>query len=302
LISGDINRQAPQRPRVASGPVWDGPVSGDSTPRETQEQAGNACGDDVGPYALVIEDLVKDYGKKRVVDHVSLCIPRGEFFGFIGPNGAGKTTTIKMIAGLLKPTSGRIIVAGHPVDRDPLAAKAVIGLLPEEPNLYERLKGREFLEFAGGMYGIEPEEVARRSVELLHLMELTDDAETLIVDYSSGMRKKLSLAAALIHNPDVLVLDEPFTGIDPVSSRAIRNVLGRLRERGATIFFSSHVLEVVQRLCTRLAILHQGRVVAQGSVADIIAAAHAGGDAALEDAFIKLVGASDEESELSWIS
>lgn len=298
----NINRQGAQPPGDTTEPVPGDSVSHTRPAQETQAKGQRVCDGSMEAYAIVIEDLVKDYGKKRVVDHVSLCIPRGEFFGFIGPNGAGKTTTIKMIAGLLRPTSGRIIVSGHPVDRDPLAAKAVIGLLPEEPNLYERLKGREFLEFAGGMYGIEPEEAACRSDELLRLMELTDDAETLIVDYSSGMRKKLSLAAALIHNPDVLVLDEPFTGIDPISSRAIRNVLGRLRERGATIFFSSHVLEVVQRLCTRLAILHQGRVVAEGSVAEIVAAAHAGGDAALEEAFIKLVGVSDEGSELSWIS
>jgi len=251
--------------------------------------------------AIIIEDLVKDYGEKRVVDHVNLHIRRGEFFGFVGPNGAGKTTTIRMIAGLLKPTAGRIVVAGHPVDTEPLAAKAAIGLLPEEPNLYERLKGREFLEFAGGMYGIAAEEVALRSAELLRLMELADDAETLIVDYSLGMRKKVALAAALIHNPDVLVLDEPFTGIDPISSRAVRNVLGRLRERGTTIFFSSHVLELVQRLCTSVAIIHEGRIVGQGSVAEIVAAAEAGDDAVLEDAFLKLVGASDEEGELSWI-
>jgi ABC-2 type transport system ATP-binding protein len=251
--------------------------------------------------AIVIEDLVKDYGDKRVVDHVSLRIGRGEFFGFVGPNGAGKTTTIKMIAGLLKPTAGRIVVAGHPVAEEPLAAKAALGLLSEEPNLYERLKGREFLEFAGGMYGLPAEEVSRRSGELLRLMELGDEAEALIADYSQGMRKKVALAAALIHNPQVLLLDEAFTGIDPISTRAIQRVLTRLQERGTTIFFSSHVLDVVERLCTRLAILHHGRIVAEGTVPEVVAAAQAGEDAALEDAFLRLVGAPEQESDLSWI-
>jgi len=253
-------------------------------------------------WSVVLNHLTKDFGSFRAVNDVNLSVPEGEFFGFLGPNGAGKTTTIKMTVGLLKPTYGTAIIAGHDVRTEPLAVKASVGLLPETLNLYERLSAREFIEFAGVMYGLQRDESRRRTEELLELMELTDDADKMIVDYSMGMKKKTALAAALIHDPRVLFLDEPFMGIDAISSRAIRQVLLRLKDRGTTIFFSSHVLEVVERLCTRAAIIQRGVIVAHGTIPELAALAGLPGDSPLEDIFLRLVGADTHEEGLSWIS
>ena len=253
-------------------------------------------------WSVILEHLTKEFGGFRAVNDISLYVPEGELFGFLGPNGAGKTTTIKMIVGLLKPTYGRITVAGYDVTQDPLSVKARVGLLPEQLNLYERLTAPEFIEFAGIMYGLGREESWRRTEELLALMELEEAGGKMIVDYSEGMKKKTALAAALIHDPKVLFLDEPFTGIDAVSSRAIRNVLFRLRERGTTIFFSSHVLEVVERLTTRAAIINRGSIVAEGTLPELAAAAGLEAEAGLEDVFLRLVGAEAPQEELSWIS
>ncbi len=252
-------------------------------------------------WSVILEHLTKDFSGLRAVNDVTLYVPEGELFGFLGPNGAGKTTTISMTVGLLKPTAGRAVVAGYDVATHPLEVKARVGLLPEQPNLYERLSGQEFIEFAGVMYGLTKDEAQRRTAELLDLMELGDDRDKLIVDYSAGMKKKTALAAALIHDPRVLFLDEPFTGIDVISSRAIRNVLFRLRERGVTVFFSSHVLEVVERLCTRAAIINHGSIVGQGTVPELASQASLPGEASLEDVFLALVGAPAREEELSWI-
>ncbi|MFQ6132222.1 MAG: ABC transporter ATP-binding protein [Armatimonadota bacterium] len=253
-------------------------------------------------WSVVLEHLTKDFDSFRAVNDVSLQVPEGEMFGFLGPNGAGKTTTIKMMVGLLRPSYGRAVVAGYDVTQDPLSVKARVGLLPEQLNLYERLTGPEYVEFAGVMYGLSREESRRRTEELLGLMELDEEPDKMIVDYSMGMKKKTALAAALIHDPKVLFLDEPFTGIDAVSSRAIRNVLFRLRERGTTIFFSSHVLEVVERLTTRAAIINRGSVVAQGTLPELAAAAGLEAGASLEEVFLRLVGAEVHQEELSWIS
>jgi len=255
-----------------------------------------------GNWSVILNRLTKDFDSFRAVNDVNLWVAEGEFFGFLGPNGAGKTTTINMSVGLLKPTYGTAIVAGHDVLTDPLAVKASVGLLPETLNLYERLSAREFIEFAGVMYGLSRSESGGRTEELLELMELTDEADKMIVDYSMGMKKKTALAAALIHDPRVLFLDEPFMGIDAISSRAIRQVLLQLKDRGTTIFFSSHVLEVVERLCTRAAIIQKGIIVAQGTLPELAAAAGLPGDSALEDIFLRLVGADMHEESLSWIS
>ncbi len=255
-----------------------------------------------GNWSVILNRLTKDFDSFRAVNDVNLWVPEGEFFGFLGPNGAGKTTTINMTVGLLKPTYGTAIVAGHDVLTDPLAVKASVGLLPETLNLYERLSAREFIEFAGVMYGLSRSESGGRTEELLELMELTDEADKMIVDYSMGMKKKTALAAALIHDPRVLFLDEPFMGIDAISSRAIRQVLLQLKDRGTTIFFSSHVLEVVERLCTRAAIIQKGIIVAQGTLPELAAAAGLPGDSPLEDIFLRLVGADMHEEGLSWIS
>ncbi len=257
--------------------------------------------------AVATHDLTRVFGQKVAVDHLNLTVRRGEFFGFLGPNGAGKSTSIKMMVGLLRPTSGSVWVGGVDVWKEPLRARSLIGVLPEYLNLYERLTGREFITFAGHMYGLAGIDIRRRSEELLHVLTLADDADKLVVDYSMGMRKKIALAAAMIHRPEVLFLDEPFEGIDPVSSRAIRDILHELTRHGTTIFFSSHIMEVVERLCTRVGIINQGVLVAEGTLQELRERARGGAaegsqkDATLEDIFLNVVGASNESHNLSWL-
>jgi ABC-2 type transport system ATP-binding protein len=251
-------------------------------------------------YSIWARGLTKTYkGDKKTgdiaaVDHIDLQVSPGEFYGFLGPNGAGKSTTIKMLTGLLRATSGQIVIAGYDMVADPLSAKRVIGALPEDLNLYERLTASEFLVFAAQMYGL-PLKVAReRTEELLAMMELTDAGDKMIVDFSMGMKKKVALAGAMIHNPRVLFLDEPFNGIDTLSSRNIRDVLKQRTETGTTIFFSSHVLEVVEKLCTRVAIIAKGHLVGEGTLEELRGQTN---DHSLEDIFIHLVsGKSPEEN------
>lgn len=255
--------------------------------------------------AVVAYDLTRTFGEKAAVDHLNLTVQPGEFFGFLGPNGAGKSTTIKMMVGLLRPTSGTVWVSGVDVWRDPLRARALMGVLPEYLNLYERLSGREFITFAGHMYGVPDADVRRRTEELLHVLDLEADGDKLIVDYSVGMRKKVALAAAILHRPQVLFLDEPFEGIDPVSSRVIRDILHDLTRRGTTIFFSSHIMELVERLCTRVGIINQGVLVAEGTLQQLRERASGmgavGKDATLEDIFLNVIGVRNEAHNLSWL-
>jgi ABC-2 type transport system ATP-binding protein len=254
------------------------------------------------PAAIVTRDLVRVFGQKKAVDNLNLTVRRGEFFGFLGPNGAGKSTTIKMMVGLLRPTSGSVWVGGVDVWKEPLQARSLMGVLPEYLNIYERLSGREFLVFAAHMYGVPNADIQRRAEELLQVLTLADDADKLIVDYSVGMRKKTALAAALIHRPQVLFLDEPFEGIDPVSSRVIRDILHDLTQRGTTIFFSSHIMEVVERLCTRVGIINQGILVAEGTLQELRERASGEDkDATLEDIFLNVIGARNEVHNLSWL-
>jgi ABC-2 type transport system ATP-binding protein len=254
------------------------------------------------PYAVVAHDLVRTFGQKVAVNHLNLAVRQGEFFGFLGPNGAGKSTTIKMLVGLLRPTAGSALVAGVDVWREPLRARALMGVLPEYLNLYERLSGREFITFAGHMYGVPDADVRRRTEELLQVLDLANDADKLIVDYSVGMRKKVALAAAILHRPQVLFLDEPFEGIDPVSSRVIRDILRELTQRGTTIFFSSHIMEVVERLCTRVGIINQGVLVAEGTLQELRERASGDDkDATLEDIFLNVVGVQNGSHNLSWL-
>ncbi|MGH2515263.1 MAG: ABC transporter ATP-binding protein, partial [Ktedonobacterales bacterium] len=204
--------------------------------------------------------------------------------------------------GLLRPSFGTVFIDGVDVWRDPLAAKSLIGILPEQLNLYERLTGREIIEFAGRLYDLPKDEVRRRTESLLNVLMLTGDADKLVVDYSVGMRKKAALAAALIHRPRVLFLDEPFEGIDPVSSRVIRDILRDLTASGTTIFFSSHIMEVVERLCTRVGIINAGQLVAEGTLADLRQRAGSGTEnSSLEDIFLQLVGADTREGGLEWL-
>ncbi len=257
---------------------------------------------DTRAYAVVAHDLTQNFGQKVAVNHLNLAVRAGEFFGFLGPNGAGKSTTIKMMVGLLRPTSGTVHIGGVDVWRDSLRARTLMGVLPEYLNLYERLSGREYITFAGHMYGVPEREVRSRTEELLNVLGLVNDADKLVVDYSVGMRKKTALAAAIIHRPQVLFLDEPFEGVDPVSSRVVRDILRDLTQHGTTIFFSSHIMEVVERLSTRVGIINQGTLVAEGTLQELRERASGNNkDATLEDIFLNVIGVQNEGHNLSWL-
>lgn len=238
-------------------------------------------------------NLLKRYGDKVAVNDVSFDVHGGEIFGFLGPNGAGKTTTIKMIVGLLQPTSGSVKVAGFDVQTQSIQAKAASGYVPDTPNLYAKLSGRELLRFVGDLYSLERGQVARRIDELLKTFELTAAADDTIDSYSHGMQQKASLAAALVHDPRVLVLDEPTVGLDPKSARLIKDILRQLAERGAAVMLSTHILEIAERMCDRIGIINKGQLVAIGTMDEL---RHLGqsGETSLEDIFLGLTGGADE--------
>jgi ABC-2 type transport system ATP-binding protein len=251
--------------------------------------------------------LRRTFGEVVAVDGLDLRVDVGTFFGFLGPNGAGKSTTIKMLTGLLGPSAGSARVLGHDVMIEPVKAKRLIGVVPEESALFERLTGPEYLRFVGRMYGMPRAVIEDRTDELLGLMGLSDDTRKLIIDYSHGMRKKLSICAAVIHEPKVLFLDEPFEGIDAISSRLVRSVLNQLVATGVTIFLTSHILEIVEKLCTHVAIIYEGRLVADGPLDNLregVATADGEpGRQSLEDIFLSLVGGDRlEEGRLSWLA
>jgi len=252
--------------------------------------------------------LAKYFGTFVAVDYIDLVVNRGSFFGFLGPNGAGKSTTIKMLTGLLAPTSGRLRVLGFDISEQPMEVKRRIGVVPEDLNLFERLTGAEMLAFTGRMYGLRRDEIAHRAKELLDLMELQDEPKRLIVEYSHGMKKKLSLACALIHRPEILFLDEPFEGVDAIASRTLKDLLMRLTARGLTVFLTSHVLEIVERLCSDIAIIAQGKLLASGSLDELRQGIRMEGDGkgpvSLEEYFIRVVGgdrASAKDEMLAWL-
>ena len=246
--------------------------------------------------ALDIFGLTKRFGQKTAVDNLSLAIPRGRFFGLVGPNGAGKTTTLRMATGLLRPDAGQVRIDGVDVWPNPANVKARLGLVPDGLLLFERLSANEMLLYAGLLRGMPEDQVLARSRELLDVLGLKDDADKLIVDYSHGMRKKTALACALLHRPPVLVLDEPFEGIDPVSAVNMRTVLERYTASGGTVIMSSHVMDLVERMCDQVAVIAGGRIVANGP----IDALRNGGR--LEDAFIHLVGGSTvDRDSLGWL-
>jgi ABC-2 type transport system ATP-binding protein len=251
--------------------------------------------------AIDVRELTKVFRGQAAVDRLTLKVARGRFFGFLGPNGAGKSTTIKMLTGVLRPTAGQASIEGLSLERDLLRIKGIIGVLPEELPLYERLTGEEYLHFAGRMHALSREDARSRTDELLEFLSLAEERGKLVVDYSQGMRKKLALAAALIHSPRVLFLDEPLNGIDPVSGRVVTDLLRRLASKGVTLFFTTHVLDVVERLCDEVAIIDHGRIVAQGTLAQIRTQREVGHDASLEDVFLKLVSADLKREDLSWI-
>jgi ABC-2 type transport system ATP-binding protein len=266
--------------------------------------------------AVSTENLTRRFGPLIAVDHVQLSVAPGQFFGFLGPNGAGKSTTIKMLTGLLAPTEGRIRILGLDLEENPVAVKRQIGVVPEGLALFGRLTGAEFLNFVGRMYGLDRATAAQRTTELLDFMQLSDRPKALITDYSHGMQKKLAMAAAVIHGPRVLFLDEPFEGVDAVASGTLKAMLQRMIARGATIFLTSHVLEIVERLCSHLAIIHKGRLVAQGSLDELRAGVEARlagtngeseptqphGKLTLEEIFLEIVGGVRlGDRELSWL-
>lgn len=250
----------------------------------------------MGPPAVEIAGLSKRFGSKVAVDDVTLSVPAGSFFGICGPNGAGKTTLLRMVTGLLRPDAGEVSIDGHDVWSDPAGAKERFGLVPDDPTLFPRLTGREMVDFMGLLRGMEPDVVAQRRDTLLRLLGLTDDADTLITDYSLGMTKKATLAAALLHNPRVLFLDEPFAGLDPVARQTLERILARHTAVGGTVVFSDHAMDVVERLCDGIVILASGRVVTNGVTAEITNGRR------LQDVFVELVGAPmDETGDMTWL-
>jgi len=246
--------------------------------------------------AVVLDGLTKRFGDHTAVDGISLSVPRGSFVGVVGRNGAGKTTTMKMCTALLPPTAGTVSVMGIDVWANPVAAKEQFGVLPETMALFDRLTGAEMLLYNGLIRGLDRDLVVQRSRRLLHVLGLDDAADRMVVDYSHGMTKKVALAAALLHGPQVLFLDEPFEAIDPVSTRSIEAVLHRHVEDGGTVVFSSHVLDVVERLCDHVVVIDLGRIRTTGTIEQVRHGAR------LEDAFLELIGEQDQNTEgLSWL-
>jgi ABC-2 type transport system ATP-binding protein len=246
--------------------------------------------------AILVRDLHKNYDGKAAVDGLSLTVERGTFFGFLGPNGAGKSTTIRMLTGLIPATSGTIELLGLPMPARELEIKQRIGLVPDESLLFDRLTGLEFLEFVGRMYSLDRALSRRRAEELLELFELSNERRKMIAEYSKGMRKRIAMAASLIHKPELFLMDEPFEGVDAVGARLMKDILLDQVRHGATIFLTSHVLEVVERLCDRAAIINDGRIVAQGTMDELR------GSQTLEEVFVRTVGADREYERLDWLS
>jgi ABC-2 type transport system ATP-binding protein len=245
--------------------------------------------------AIVARGLRKGYGQKLAVDGLDLEVPRGSFFGFLGPNGAGKSTTIRMLTGLIPADSGTIEILGFKLPEQELEIKRRIGLVPDESFLFDRLTGMEFLEFVGRMYGLARPAAVERAQGLMRLFELADDGK-IIGEYSKGMRKRVAMAAALIHHPELFLMDEPFEGVDAVGARLMKDILLDQVRRGATVFLTSHVLEVVERLCDRVAIIDKGKITRCGSMEEL----RAGGES-LEEAFVRIVGADRPMERLDWL-
>jgi ABC-2 type transport system ATP-binding protein len=249
-----------------------------------------------GP-ALEFAGLYKKFGDKVAVDHIDLAVPAGSFYGLVGPNGAGKTTSLSMAVGLLRPDGGQARIFGRDVWSDPVGAKTLIGVLPDGMALPDRLTGREILRYLGLLRGMQRDVVEQRAAELLRVLELDQAEGTAVVDYSTGMKKKITLATALLHSPRLLLLDEPFEAVDPVSAATIRTILQRFVAGGGSVIFSSHVMALVEQLCDHLAVIAKGQVVASGSLEEVRRGQ------SLEDAFVHLVGATTSGTEgLSWLA
>ncbi|MES0341495.1 MAG: ABC transporter ATP-binding protein [Candidatus Humimicrobiaceae bacterium] len=243
--------------------------------------------------AIEAFNLTKNFGSLTAVNNIDLTVNKGEIFGFLGPNGAGKTTTIKLLAGLLKPTSGTAKIMGKDIQESPIEAKAVIGLVPDEPQIYEKLTGVEFLRFMGNLFGIEKDSIEKKIGELLKLFDLAGRGEELIQGYSHGMKQKIAIAGALIHSPKVLFFDEPTVGLDPKSARIIKDILKFRAKSGDCIFISTHILEIAERMCDRIGIIQDGKMVAEGNMEELrkLAKDDKGN---LEEIFLQLTGGDED--------
>ena len=246
-----------------------------------------------------LEGLTKSYGKLVAVDHIDLTVPKGELFGFLGPNGAGKTTTLRMIAGIIRPTAGRIWLGGDDVIATPLAAKMRLGFIPDRPFVYDKLTGGEFLRFVAGLYGQDGDIVERRIDELLEVFELANWKDELVESYSHGMRQKLIISSALIHRPECIVVDEPMVGLDPKGARLLKVLFREFVDRGGTVLMSTHTLEVAEAMCDRIAIIQRGKIAAYGTMAELRKQT-ASGNASLEELFLRLTG-GDAVRELAQV-
>jgi ABC-2 type transport system ATP-binding protein len=269
-------------------------------------------------HAIETSLLTRRFGDFTAVENLNLSVEAGQFFGFLGPNGAGKSTSIKMLTGLLAPTSGTIRILGQDLTANSAELKRQIGVVPEGMALFGRLTASEYLRFVGRMYGLDKATTAQRTQELLEFMSLAGEEKKLITDFSHGMQKKLALAAAVIHGPRILFLDEPFEGVDAIAAGTLKSMLQRMIARGVTIFLTSHVLEIVERLCTHIGIIHRGKLVAQGSIEELRAGvrrtfgdgSNGMAEPTLEQIFLEIVGADRDgnvsvappEQELSWLS
>jgi ABC-2 type transport system ATP-binding protein len=283
---------APPPLTVRDATVPNGQAAKDSTTTRATDPAREAI---MGRPAIKVLGLRKSFGQKEAVAGIDLEIAAGSFAGLVGPNGAGKTTSLSMMTGLLRPDAGQILINGLDVWADPPAAKAIIGVVPSEARLFERLSGEELLEYAGRLRGLPVGEARSRAAQLLDVLDLTGDAKRLVADYSTGMRRKAALGCALIHNPSVLFLDEPLEGVDPVSADAIRRMLTNYVASGSTVLFSSHVMELVEQVCDHVSIIDQGRIVASGTTEQVR------GGKTLQRAFIDLVGSKASGEGLSWL-
>jgi len=246
----------------------------------------------VGEEMLRLEAVTKRYGAFTAVNSIDLRVPRGRIFGFLGPNGAGKTTTIRMISGVLLPTSGRVFIGGDDLGSYPEKAKARLGYIPDRPFLYEKLSGREFLRFVAGLWGQDGEDTEERAQRFLELFDLAQWQHELVEAYSHGMRQKLLITSALIHQPELIVVDEPMVGLDPKSARILKDLFRTYVEAGGTIFLSSHTLEVVEAVCDAIAIIHEGNIIARGTMDELRSQVDSG-EAHLEEIFLKVTGGEE---------
>jgi ABC-2 type transport system ATP-binding protein len=249
---------------------------------------------------LTLDRLAKRYNDFLAVDDLSLEVPSGELFGFLGPNGAGKTTTIKMICGLLKPTAGTVKIGGFDIQDQPIQAKALLGLVPDTPVLYKKLTGKELLRFVGDLYSVPSDTIETRIDHLVHLLDMKESADDLIESYSLGMKQKTSIMAALVHDPGVVLLDEPTSGLDPRSAKVVKDVLRALCKMGKTVFMSTHILEIAERVCDRVGIINEGKLVAVGSVSELRKRSKEG-RVSLEDIFLEVTGGPEQQEVIKFL-